>query len=112
MTKEEAIQVLSQRPMIAPSKSNRQKMLEEALDMAIESLQTENEWIPVSERLPDIDTPVIICTASGGITDGYRWNEKDWFLAWGEYNGWHEGNDGERIIAWMPLPKPYGERRE
>ena len=39
MTREEAIQVLSQRPMIAPNKSNRQKMLKEALDMAIEALQ-------------------------------------------------------------------------
>lgn len=38
MTREEAIQVLSQRPMIAPNKSNRQKMLKEALDMAIEAL--------------------------------------------------------------------------
>lgn len=65
------------------------------------------EWISCSERLPDIDTPVIICTASGGITDGYRWNEKDWFLAWSEYNGWHDGNDGGRITAWMPLPTPY-----
>lgn len=66
-----------------------------------------SEWISCSERLPDIDTPVIICTASGGITDGYRWNEKDWFLAWSEYNGWHDGNDGGRITAWMPLPTPY-----
>lgn len=67
-------------------------------------------WISCSERLPDIDTSVIICTASGNITDGYRWNEKDWFLAWSEYNGWHEGNDEGRITAWMPLPKPYKRR--
>ena len=39
MTREEAIEVLSQRPMIAPSKSNKQKMFEEALDMAIEALK-------------------------------------------------------------------------
>lgn len=41
MTREEAIQVLSQRPMIAPSKSNKQKMFEEATDMAIEALRRE-----------------------------------------------------------------------
>ena len=66
-------------------------------------------WIPVSEKLPDIDTPVIICTAGGGITDGYRWNEKDWFLAWGDYNGRHGDSSEGRIIAWMPLPEPYRE---
>lgn len=78
----------------------------EAIDMAIEALQ-QTAWIPVEERLPDIDQSVLICTKYGEITDGYRWNEKDWFCAWGEYNGAHVGGEYDLIVAWMPLPEPY-----
>lgn len=77
-----------------------------AIYMAIEALQ-QTAWIPVEERLPDIDQSVLICTKYGEITDGYRWNEKDWFCAWGEYNGAHVGGEYDLIVAWMPLPEPY-----
>ena len=75
-------------------------------DMAIDALQ-QTAWIPVWERLPDIDEPVIVCWDDGKITDGYRWCEESWFCAWGEYNGWHRKGRDKRIIAWMPLPEPY-----
>ena len=54
-------------------------------------------WIPVEERLPDPDDCYCLVTTSDGEIDvrGYDYS-KGW--------GW----DGfERIIAWMPLPKPY-----
>jgi hypothetical protein len=79
-----------------------------------EPLEQEPRWIPVSERLPDAD---------------------DEFLCWYEYYHWSQGKvlpeygvgrylrvtsswSGEvasgrdvRVIAWMPLPKPYrGEK--
>ena len=82
----------------------------EALDMAIEALQTESEWIPCSERLPSAEREgqvrgfYLITNERGQVsvkafefTDGYV-----------EY-GW---NSDFEILAWMPLPKPYGERRE
>ena len=51
MTRVEAIQVLSQRPMIAPSKSNKQKMFEEAIDMAIEALKGGDADIPKNQSI-------------------------------------------------------------
>ena len=77
-----------------------------ALKMAIKALET-SAWIPVGERLPDIGQSVLICTKDGQITDGYRWNSEDWFLAWGEFNGEHTGGEYAKIVAWMPLPERY-----
>ncbi len=83
----------------------------DGFDMAIDALQ-QTAWIPVGERLPDIDQIVLICTGDGQITDGYRWNSEDWFLAWGEFNGEHTGGEYAQIVAWMPLPEPYREDEE
>lgn len=66
-----------------------------------------SKWIPCSERLPDIDVPVLVCWSDGKITDGYRWGEDNWFCAWEEYNGWHDTSRNKYIVAWMPLPKKY-----
>ena len=73
----------------------------------IEHLPSVDEWTPCSERLPDIDEKVLVCWSDGSISDGYRWNEEDWFCAWGEYNGWHDDKRSVYIVAWMPLPEPY-----
>lgn len=64
MTREEAIQVLSQRPMIAPSKSNRQKVFEEAIDMAIEALSAETPTIQEKHQLSE-ETPTVFIDGIG-----------------------------------------------
>jgi len=70
------------------------------------------EWIPCEERLPKPRESVLLAvnnkygdwvgegcywetTANHVIWKGYRWNATYW---------------DDEIIAWMPLPKPYGER--
>ncbi|MBQ1573935.1 MAG: DUF551 domain-containing protein [Clostridiales bacterium] len=110
MTRDEAIKVLLSKPAIAPSNSERQKKLNEAIDMAIESLQTENEWIPCSERLPIAEREgqvrgFYLTTNERGQVSVKAFEFTDGYV---EY-GW---NSDFEILAWMPLPKPYGERRE
>ena len=66
------------------------------------------EWIPCSERLPEEGIRVITFDTDGDINimyfdgceteDGYIWKD-DLYIEWCD------------IIAWMPLPKPYGERK-
>ena len=77
-----------------------------SLDMAIEALERQR-WIPVTERLPEIDKEVLVtdgelcwvCSLfeSPDIEDGlYQWEDN--------YGHWHEF---ETWVAWMPLPELY-----
>ncbi len=74
---------------------------------ALPSAQQEQQWIPCSERLPEIDKEVLVtdgeicwvCSLfeSPDIEDGYhQWEDN--------YGHWHEF---DTWIAWMPLPEPY-----
>ena len=65
----------------------------------------EPQWIPVSERLPE-ESEYYIITANDGV--GHRTTfakfqkkAKSWDLT-GARSYW-------RVIAWMPLPEPYGK---
>ena len=70
-----------------------EKELVEAQEMAIEALK--DRWILVSDRVPEDDRLVIVCTESGQVyTDYYFDDQSDyWRLA--------------HIIAWQDLPKAY-----
>lgn len=79
------------------------------------------EWIPVSERLPEmhredmeaegeyymISNPVI-------VTDGQQIYIAEYEADMDYRYGWHslDGEDYDNIIAWMPLPKPYRPEKE
>ena len=59
-----------------------------------------SKWIPVSERLPEINKEVIVTDIE--VSDTYI----SYYLGnnyWQCDNGTYE----DRIIAWMPLPEPY-----
>ena len=98
-----------------------EKQYRESILRIIEEQPKVGEWIPCSERLPEmhredmeaegeyymISNPVI-------VTDG-----KQIYIA--EYEedidyryGWHgfDGEDYDNIIAWMPLPEPYQPEKE
>ena len=74
-----------------------------ALNMAIEALsEPKTGWIPVSERLPEVDVKVLTTT---------DWS--DVLIAWiGKGGAWETEEyilDNDEILAWMPLPEPYRE---
>ena len=61
-----------------------------------------SEWIPVSERLPELVERVMVCNANDGwVTIGSR-------ELTGAYHHW-DGDDYEELCEpthWMPLPAP------
>lgn len=103
MTREEAIKILE-------SIDNADEMDEEfteAYNMAIEALEQEPRWIPVSERLPEEDTDVLVTLKCGliGIMQKKLADDDNGepCYIWQDFEG-----EEHEVIAWMPLPKAYG----
>ncbi len=66
-------------------------------------------WIPVSEKLPDI---TIEDKYSEDVLTVLKWYDEDITYSVGWYNKsgvWNEDCENYKVIAWMPLPKPYKE---
>lgn len=85
------------------------------------SAQPEQRWIPCSERLPEANGRYLVTRGLNAC--GSLWN-RVYITNYSDLMGlkseriWWGGNVGksdfERIddvIAWMPLPEPYAERR-
>lgn len=77
------------------------------LQEAIEQDEKENGWIPVSEGLPEKHKDVIATTKYDGFMGMYgTWLKTAFIDDYGEWNGECIGG---KVVAWMPLPKPYKE---
>ena len=63
-----------------------------------------SEWIPVSERLPEVGIDVLICNMYGAIYLSHRLSTNSYFD--------ELGNKIKKIRAWMPLPEPYKAESE
>ena len=83
---------------------------------AIPSAQPEQRWIPVSERLPE-DEYVLISKIPTKIS-GNKWSvaiairtadPRSRKIQWRD-SGFGVIQD-DKVLAWMPLPEPYLERR-
>lgn len=122
MTKEEAIQILERRRFY----SNYGAGLNEALDMAIESLSADavQGWIPCSERVPsehicddgyvEPSDYVLVCGDHGNYGVSRYWgNRRTKSESPNTYKDWTDLDwVVQKPIAWMPVPKPYKEENE
>ena len=59
--------------------------------------QEKQRWIPVKERLPEIDEIVVVTNRTGDVDADHLESSGEWF--------W-EG-EVSNVIAWMPLPEKY-----
>ena len=85
------------------------------LELGRKAFDLKTEWIPVSERLPDHqeNNDYYLVTIQCEHYDGWD----DYVTGFAEWtkHGWDELSCyiGQiKVIAWMPLPEPYKERRE
>lgn len=110
MTKQEVIKVLK---LIKSTVFLGNRKFLDALDRAIELLkQPEQQWIPVSERLPE-DEYVLISKRPTEIS-GYKWSvaiairtadPRSRKIQWRD-SGFGVIQD-DKVLAWMPLPAPF-----
>lgn len=64
----------------------------------------EAEWIPCSERLPKTGEQVLCCDSQSRVfTSALTEIASNGMTFFGQHC---------KVIAWMPLPKPYEERRK
>lgn len=61
------------------------------------------QWIPVSERLPEMPGWYFISKVDA-VFDAYFSFDKGW-----EIISFEELRPVENVLAWMPLPEPYQE---
>jgi len=72
-------------------------------------LLKQTEWIPVSERLPEKSTWVLVTCKN---SDGYIYLD---IKLINQYTGLWDGDEDlfeTEVLAWMPLPEPYKEESE
>lgn len=113
MTREEAVSIIKERIRVTEyvDSSYVDCVDIEALRMAIKALELEPQWIPVTKKLPEKNVWVLVTfmMANGEVdTDIMRINR--WDGGWDTHT--FDMAYRETVIAWMPLPKPYGGEQE
>jgi hypothetical protein len=79
-----------------------------SLRSEVTRLREERRWIPVGERLPDLDVEVLVWQ-QGYTAIGWR-EHRPWYTVpktiWTLGDELDKGYPPEKITHWMPLPAP------
>ena len=71
------------------------------------SAQPKSNWIPCSERLPRTEDFMIITMLDDSGDIPIIYSDFGWYASVGGF--WVVDNETRKdVVAWMPLPKPYG----
>lgn len=121
MTREEAIETI--KTAIAEVEWEYPMNYAVAFEVAIKALKEQARWIPISERLPEVNQRVLVtsygrvCYAMMTSADGNSGHPV--FRLQDSLNERvvcettvHSEFTTSRIIAWMPLPEPYKAESE
>lgn len=100
-TKAETIQTIDCWHM----RTEEQAVLVEHIDNA-PTIDAVPHWIPCEERLPELDEICLVTEKDGSIRHCYFDSADPVLFATVE-----EGMYVRNVAAWMPLPKPYVERK-
>ena len=106
------LDVIAWMPLPEPYKEEEEMTKEEtvaAIEMGIHALK-ETQWIPISERLPEDESYILVSFKNSTMPDIARYEEN------GGGGTFYPGDDekpyssyGIFVNAWMPLPKLYRE---
>ena len=77
---------------------------------SVPSAQTEQRWTPCSERLPEEDGGLYLVTDYAKSINRRRMHLSRCYM--NKDGFWSDVPIGYKVVAWMPLPEPYSERRE
>ena len=80
-------------------RSNGWESIVETLNTRIAELESAQRWIPVSERLPEVDQEVLVFDQRGDITI-------DYLVALNREGVAYYTNSDDGAVCWMPLPQP------
>lgn len=78
----------------------------------VEEQPKASEWIPCSERLPETSGYYLITEIEDDIhfvTTRYFYNKNEYSI---KNSKWADGFYNNEVIAWQPLPEPWGGERE
>ena len=88
-----------------------------SMEMAIEALEQEPKWIPVSERLPEKNMVCLVAVGEFNLTQMAMYSDlmgtiDHKIFYQGDYGKENFANITQYVKAWMPLPKPYKAESE